>query len=62
MLNEVRSHKHGGEQQFSSRLLKKATESVCTEIKPILQGKKSGGGGGEAPEINNRVKQKVHDL
>lgn len=43
MLNEVHPHKHGGEQQFSPHLLKKATESIYTEMKPILQGKKGRG-------------------
>lgn len=46
MLNEVHPSKHGGEQQFSPHLLSKVTESIRTEMKPILQGKK----GGEKPK------------
>lgn len=53
MLNEVHPCKHGGEQQFSPHLLSKVTQSICTEMKPILQVKKVGG---KAQGINNRVK------
>lgn len=40
MLNEAHPCKPGVEKQLSPHLLKKATVSICIEMKPILQGEK----------------------